>query len=128
MTGVPTLRENWYRLDVLPGFDLDQSGIIEWRIEGHGIEVGQATRIRDRLRDAEGNLRDMLSGGDYHNPGRGFRDLHKAMFEAYQHETQITLVVLETCNKAVLAVRRRYWLESRRAEERAAGPKVLNSR
>ena len=128
MTDAPKLRDSWYRLDARPGVDLDQPGIIEWRVEGHGIEIGKATRISDRIDDAAGNLRDMVAGNDYHIEGSDFRAVHYALLAAYQQQTPTTLAVLETCARDVLTTRRRYWLERRRAEERAGGPKVLNTR
>lgn len=128
MTSAVSLRDSWYRLDARPGADLDQPGIIEWRVEGHGIEVGKATRIRDRIDDAAGSLRDMLAGTDYHIAGSDFRALHYALLAAYQQQTPIVLAVLETCARDVLTARRRYWLDRRRAEERSGGPRVLHTR
>lgn len=128
MTETLRLRENWYRLQPASGIDLDMSGIIEWQVEGHGIEVGQATRIQDRINNEESNLRAMLAGQDYHNHGRDFRNIHYAILDAYQKRTAITLSVLEHCSRTVLTQRRRHWLERRRTEELSGGPKVLNQR
>ena len=122
------LHDGWYQLEVEPGHNLDGPGIIEWRVEGHGIDVGATKSIRARIGDFEKNLKDMLVGKPYHgDPNGEFRAVHHAIRDAYERRAAISLAVLETCAPEILSARKAHWLERRRSEEATGGPKVLNT-
>jgi hypothetical protein len=55
------LRSNWYTRRT-ESFDLKLSGIYEWRIEGVGVYIGKATRLRDRLGAYPRNVRYIIEG------------------------------------------------------------------
>lgn len=74
-----TLREDWYAREIEAALDLDQSGIYEWRIEGVGVYVGKALRLKSRLRAYPNNVRRMLQGLHWHSdPTRDYRPIHHA--------------------------------------------------
>jgi hypothetical protein len=78
--------------------DLDQPGIYEWRIEGTGIYVGKALRLKRRLRDYPSNVRHMLQGLPWQgNPAKDYRPIHHVLRQAYERQLTISVTVPEVC-------------------------------
>ncbi|WP_419694407.1 hypothetical protein ACN2CC_28110 [Mesorhizobium muleiense] len=127
-SGRLALRSDWYRRDIDSGFDLDLPGIYEWRIEGVGIYVGKALRLKRRLAHYPNNVRRMLQDLPWHgNPNRDYRGIHHALRRAYEHQIVTSVAVLETCSREARSEREQYWIRQRRAEQATGGPKVLNA-
>jgi hypothetical protein len=127
MTGLQ-LRDDWYQKINLDQFDLDQAGIYEWRIDGIGLYVGKAKRLRSRLRAYPNNVRRMLQGLHWHgNPDRSYRPIHLDLRYGYDNGNLISLSILENCEPEIRNARERYWIGLRKQEEAAGGPRVLNA-
>jgi len=121
------LREGWYVREIEETLDLDLSGIYEWRIEGVGVYVGKAKRLKSRLRAYPNNVRRMLQGLPWRkNSSRPHRPVHSALQDAHEAQTNVVVRVLEVCLPDVLHDREQYWIRLRRQEAAAGGPKVLN--
>jgi hypothetical protein len=121
------LREEWWRRDFDGALDLDQPGVYEWRIEGVGIYVGKALRLKRRLGHYPNNVRRMLQGLPWHgDPAKDYRPIHHALRQAYEQKLAISVTVLEVCDRDTRSDREQYWISLRREEEAAGGPKVLN--
>ncbi|WP_213981640.1 GIY-YIG nuclease family protein [Sphingomonas sp. dw_22] len=122
------LRPEWYALSIEENFDLNRSGIYEWRIAGVGIYVGKAKTLRRRIRDYPNNVRRMINGLAWHgNSSKDYRQIHHELRRAYDSGTQVSVAVLEICDPSSRAERERHWIEQRRKEHLAGGPRVLNS-
>ena len=104
------------------------AGVYQWSIEGVGVYVGKAKVLRDRLRAYPRNVLAMIEGRSWHgNPAREYRAIHKALREAHDAETLVTVTVLEVCDPDIRAERERHWIRVRRDEAEVGGPRVLNS-
>ena len=122
------LRTGWYAPPDEGHFDLGQSGIYEWRIEGVGIYVGKAKTLRTRLRHYPNNVRRMIDGLAWHgNPNKAYRLIHDELRRAYDAGVRVSVAVLEICDPGARAERERFWIEQRRKEHLTGGPRVLNS-
>lgn len=122
------LRPNWYRLTNEHAFDLDAAGIYEWRIEGIGLYIGKAKRLRSRIRAYPNNVRRMIEGLPWHgNPNKSYRPVHQELRSAYEANIVITLAILENCSIEDRAARERAWIKLRREEESFGGLCVLNA-
>lgn len=122
------LREGWYRRDVDAAIDLDQPGIYEWRIEGVGVYVGKALRLKRRLSHYPNNVRRMLQGLPWHgNSARNYRPIHQALRDAHDAQTVVVVRVLEVCAAEARGDREQHWIALRRVEEALGGPRVLNA-
>lgn len=92
------LREGWCRTSQ---FEIarNSAGIYEWRIDGVGIYVGKSKNLRSRFREYKNNLRKLINKLPYrkNNPD-GFRNVHQALFKAYQNHTAIKFSILEFCH------------------------------
>lgn len=127
MTSPTALREGWYVREIEDTIDLDLPGIYEWRIEGVGVYVGKALRLKSRLRAYPNNVRRMLLGLHWHSdPTRDYRPIHHALRGAHDTGTVVVVRVLEVCASEARNEREQYWIRLRRAEAAAGGPKVLN--
>ena len=125
-----TLRENWYTRQIDASFDTKLAGIYEWRIEGIGIYVGKARELHSRIGNYPNNVRRMMEGLPWHgDPTKKYRPIHHALRRAYDEGLEVSVVVLETCDSDPNTRKRleRVWIDRRRSEEQAGGPKVLNS-
>lgn len=70
----------------------------------------------------------MVDGRPRHgNPAKEYRAVHKALRKAHDAGTLVTVTVLETCDPALRAERKRHWIRVRRNEARQGGPDVLNA-
>ena len=122
------LRPDWYLQPDEVDFNLDQSGVYEWQIDGVGIYVGKAKNLRRRLREYPNNVRRMLDGLAWHgDPNKKYRLIHEALRRAYDAGTSVRVVVLETCEPSARAKLERWWIEKRCEEHQAGGQEVLNS-
>lgn len=122
------LRDDWFQLAVDPTVNMSAAGIYQWSIEGVGVYIGKAKVLRHRLRAYPRNVRAMIEGRPWHgNPEREYRAIHKALREAYDAGTLVTVTVLETCDPAVRAEREQHWISVRRDEAERGGLPVLNS-
>lgn len=118
---------DWYIREIEASLDLDQPGIYEWRIEGVGIYIGKALRLKNRLRAYPNNVRRMLRGLEWHgDPTRSYRPIHHALRDAYETHAIVVVRVLEVCTPETRNEREQYWINLRRAEAAAGGPTVLN--
>ena len=128
MADAPKLRETWYVRHIGPDLDLDQPGIYEWRIEGVGVYVGKALRLKKRLTAYPNNVRRILQGLHWHgDPTRDYRAIHHALRNAHEAQIPVTVTVLEICASEGRSAREQHWIKLRRSEEAAGGPKVLNA-
>lgn len=124
---VTPLREGWYVREVEANLDLEQPGIYEWRIEGVGVYVGKALRLKSRLRAYPNNVRRMLQGLHWHgDPTRDYRPIHHALRAAHDTEAVVGVRVLELCSPEARNEREQHWIRLRRQEAAAGGPRVLN--
>lgn len=122
------LRADWYRREIDASLDLDQPGIYEWRIEGIGIYVGKALRLKRRLAHYPNNVLRMIQGLPWHsNPTKDYRAIHHALRRAYEEKLSVSVTVLETCTADVRKAREDHWVAVRRAEASSGGPVVLNA-
>jgi len=121
------LRPDWYAREIEATIDLDLPGIYEWRIEGVGVYVGKALRLKSRLRAYPNNVRRMLQGLHWHgDTTRDYRPIHHALREAHDCQAVVVVRVLEVCLPETRNEREQYWIRLRRQEAAAGGPKVLN--
>lgn len=124
----PRLRENWYNWATEPTKTWDSAGIYQWSIDGVGVYVGKARILRRRIRDYPRNVRALIQGRPWHgNPLKEYRGIHRALREAHDLGTPVTVTVLEVCDPAIRAERERYWIDRRRREAEQGGPAVLNA-
>lgn len=120
-----TLRENWFLRDIADHIDLNAAGVYEWRIDGVGVYVGKAKKLKSRLQAYPRNVRRMLEGLPWHgNPERQYRRIHHALRQAYEGGTMIRVTVLEVCDPKERANREIAWIARRREEAAAGGPAV----
>ena len=127
MTSPLVLRPDWYVREIEATLDLGQPGIYEWRIDGVGVYIGKALRLKSRLRAYPNNVRRMLQGLHWHgDPTRGYRPIHHALRDAHDAGALVILRVLEVCSPEVRNEREQYWIRLRREEAAAGGPPVLN--
>lgn len=123
-----TLRPGWYTRDIPDHVSLNSPGIYEWRIDGVGIYVGKAKRLKSRLDAYPRNVRGIVLGVPWHGQeGRRYRPVHYSLHRAYEDGTVATVGVLEVCEVADLIERERFWIELRRSEAATGGPAVLNA-
>lgn len=93
-----------------------------------GIYIGKAKVLRRRVRDYPRNVLALIQGRPWHgNPLKEYRAIHKALREAHDAGTPVTVTVLEICDPAIRAERERYWIDLRRREAERGGPAVLNA-
>lgn len=122
------LRPDWYAREIEATLDLERPGIYEWRIEGAGVYVGKALRLKSRLSAYPNNVRRMLQGLPWHgDPTRSYRPIHHALRQAHDARTAVVVSVLEVCTSEARNEREQYWIWLRRQEAAAGGPKVLNA-
>ena len=122
------LRPDWYVREIEATLNLEQAGIYEWRIEGVGVYVGKALRLKSRLRAYPNNVRRMLQGLPWRKKSsRPHRPVHFAMRDAHEAQTAVVVRILEVCLPDVLDDREQFWIALRRKEAAAGGPKVLNA-
>lgn len=127
MSNSSLLRHGWYVREIEETLDLDLPGIYEWRIDGVGVYVGKALRLKSRLRAYPNNVRRMLQGLHWHgDPTRNYRSIHHALRDAHEAGTLVVVRVLEACASEARNEREQYWIKLRREEAAAGGPKVLN--
>jgi hypothetical protein len=122
------LREDWYRREIDPSTNLDAAGVYQWSIEGVGVYVGKAKKLRTRLSAYPRNVLAMLEGRSWHGDAtKDYRQIHHKLRAAYETGKVVMVTVLETCEPEVRANRERHWIAVRRAEAEQGGPPVLNS-
>ncbi len=122
------MRPNWYSREN-EKFDLEKPGIYEWRIEGVGVYVGKAAKLRSRISDYPNNVRRMLQGLDWHgDPSKDYRPIHHALRHAHDEGITVTVVVLANCELGERQELERQWIAVRREEHFSGGPEVLNGR
>ncbi len=127
MATTSLLREGWYLREIEAALDLDQPGIYEWRIDGVGVYIGKALRLKSRLRAYPNNVRRMLQGLHWHGDAtRDYRPIHHALRDAHDSQALVVVRVLELCSPEARNEREQYWIRLRRQEAAAGGPKVLN--
>jgi hypothetical protein len=121
------LRQGWYsRVDA--DFDPCLPGVYEWRIPGVGLYVGKAKALHKRINEYPNNIRRMLDGLSWHgDPTKNYRLIHHELRKAYEEGRLVSVVVLENCESSKRAERERWWIQKRREEALAGGPRVLNS-
>ena len=119
------LKENWFSIAAPPE---NCPGIYEWKIEGVGVYVGQATRLASRMRAYRNNVRKIINKLPWRKGSkREFRLVHHALRDAHDAGTPVMFSVLEICPAQLLNEREPHWIDVRRAEEPKTGLKVLNS-
>jgi len=122
------LRSDWYVREIEQTLDLEQPGIYEWRIEGVGVYVGKALRLKSRLRAYPNNVRRMLQGVHWHGHAtRDYRPIHHALRDAHDSQAVVIVRVLEVCSSEARNEREQYWIRLRRQEAAAGGPRLLNA-
>lgn len=122
-----TLRENWFLRDIADHIDLNAAGVYEWRIDGVGVYVGKAKKLKSRLQAYPRNVRRMLEGLPWHgNPAREYRRIHHALRQAYESGATVRVAVLEVCDPKERAEREIAWIAKRQEEAAAGGPPLLN--
>ena len=122
------LKDNWFSPPDNPAEDMGAAGIYQWSIEDVGVYVGKAKVLRKRLRAYPRNVLAMIENRPWHgNSAKEYRTIHKALREAHDAGTLVTVTVLEVCDPRVRTDRERHWIRVRRKEAQQGGPKVLNS-
>ena len=124
------LRDGWYIKNVPDDVDLNATGIYEWRIEGVGVYVGKAKRLKDRMSAYPRNVRRMLEGRPWRQGKlqNGYRRVHHALRRAHDEGHVVTFSVLELCSFEDYGRRETAWVLVRRQEEAEGGLMVLNGR
>jgi hypothetical protein len=126
--GQIVLRPDWYRRSIDATLNLDQPGIYEWRIEGVGIYIGKALRLKRRLAHYPNNVRRLIQGLPWHgNPAKDYRAIHHALRDTHEEKILVSVTVLEVCTREARSEREQYWIKLRRLEQASGGPKVLNA-
>lgn len=121
-------RHNWYRFDDDDAAVCDLSGIYEWRLGNESLYIGKAKRLKRRTREYSNNIRKLIHGEPYRKgKPASYRPVHHELRSAHDRELTVIVTVLEYCDKADLNDRERYWIERRRQEAEAGGPRVLNA-
>jgi len=121
-------RSDFYAQILGASFDLNAPGIYQWEIEGVGIYVGKALKLRSRIRAYPNNVRRMVAGLHWHgDPSKEFRPIHKHLREAHDNGTKVIVKVLENCHRDTRAEREQHWISQRLVEYRNGGPRLLNA-
>ncbi len=122
-------RNDFYIRTFEDHFDPHAPGIYEWRIEGVGVYVGKAKKLKSRVRDYPNNVRKLIAGLPWHgNPAKSYRAIHMALRQAHDDGLSVTVSFLENCSLEDLASRERYWIAARAREADAGGLPILNAR
>ncbi|HEY3948050.1 GIY-YIG nuclease family protein [Phenylobacterium sp.] len=121
------LRRGWYSREI-DADKLQLAGIYLWTIGDDALYVGQARRLRSRIRQYPNNVRRLLAGLPYRKAKPSeYRKIHVALAEAYNKSSQVTVSVLEVCEPELLNERERYWIDRHRTEAKRRGCCLLNS-
>jgi len=108
LPGRINLPEDWCEFCIEPDVDESLPGIYVWTIDGRDTYVGKYSHV-DRPRHAyRRNVERKLNGENY-RPGNpdGFRDIHKALAEAFEAEKPITVTLIENVHPELLFKRER---------------------
>jgi hypothetical protein len=121
-------RKDFYSSKCALHFDLAGPGIYEWRIEGVGVYVGKAKKLKSRIRAYPNNVRRMIAGLPWHgNPVKEYRGIHSALRDAHDKSLIVTVSILENCREDQRAEREQYWIAKRLEEASAGGLPLLNA-
>jgi len=119
---------SWWRLDVPDGCSVGLPGIYEWRIGDESLYIGKSVRLASRLREYPNNVRKIIEGSPYRksNPD-GYREVHRELNRARATGMDVSVTVLENCERQHINERERYWIAARVREAAKGGPRVLNA-
>ena len=120
-------RNDFYTQNIASEFDLNAPGIYEWRIEGVGLYIGKALKLKSRIRAYPNNVRRLIAGEHWHgDPSREYRIIHKALRAAHDERVAVVVIVLENCHRDDRTMREQHWISRRLAEHRDGGLRLLN--
>lgn len=118
----------WWTVEVPQGLTLSLPGIYEWRIGSGFVYIGKSKRLRRRIREYPNNVRKLIDEKPYRlGDPEGFRAVHYSLMAAHDQQWPVTVTILENCFAADLNAREQHWIEARRYDESAGGPRVLNA-
>ena len=130
MKRVPSSNSSWFEIRANKP-QLDSPGIYAWHVVGangyHGVYIGKATKIGDRMRAYPKNVQRNLEGKPYHgNSSKDYRPVHYKLTEALQSGMHVVFEVVEECPCENLNERENYWINHWREGEARGNVEVLN--
>ena len=124
-----TLDESWMKKEIANGVEPKSSGLYQWSIERVGAYIGHSVNLDTVAQKYKNNVERYLAGLEYHNKGRDFRPIHRALAKAAKDNRKIILTLLENVEaKADRELRKIELISELRAELEPQGLEVLNGR
>lgn len=121
------LDDKWFTEQVASGVKSNAPGLYQWFIVGVGAYVGHAVNLGTVAKRYKHNVERCLAGLEYHNKGRDFRLIHKALANGIIENKAIVLTLLENVEaKADRNMRKKELVEELRAELESGGLRMLN--